>query len=235
MQTGMDRLEQFLEKQPKDFVEGETSLLSEVAYERLLDAIRHAGLRPGDPLSKNRISQAMGLSRTPVSDAIQRLSSEGLLQIVPGRMIAIAAPSIHEVMDAVYIRLQLEPKMVYLIAGRLEEPVQTKLLSIVEHMEKAAQSSDRVAWAQADTKYHELLSDHCPNKFLGRIVLEARNRVLPTISDGHSNNQYVIDGTARHRSIAEAIIAGQAEKAETLEKEHIEQIRQNMLERIVQH
>ncbi|NJN53973.1 MAG: GntR family transcriptional regulator [Anaerolineae bacterium] len=61
----MDALESYLSAYPADVPENDSRLLREVAYERLKDALRHASLQPGEPLSENRISKALGISRTP--------------------------------------------------------------------------------------------------------------------------------------------------------------------------
>ena len=70
----MDDLEQYLIDHQADYPTANSRLLREVAYERLKDAIRHADLNPGEPLSENRISKVLGISRTPVREALQMLS-----------------------------------------------------------------------------------------------------------------------------------------------------------------
>ena len=198
-----------------------------------MDAICHAGFKPGESLSKNGISRLMGISRTPVGQAIQRLEQEGLVEVIPGRTIVIAAPSLREVLDAIDIRERLEPWMVSLVAEKqppaLREPLEKTLAAI----EVAAQEDDRSAWSRADTVYHELLSTHCPNDFLGEIIMQARNRVLRTLTDDYTSQQYIIDGTAEHRRIAEAILEGRATEAEQMVRTHLHNVRENMLKRVL--
>lgn len=225
------KLEEYLANQP-DCIEDD-ALLSDVAYARLLDAFRHGGFRAEDTFSKNRIAEAMGISRTPVAQAIQRLAHEGLVRIVPGLAFAIASPSLRETLDAVEIRQRLEPWMTALVAGRLPLPVQAKLHETLVEMERAASADDRPAWSRADTVYHELIIVHCPNRLLGDFVLQARNRVLRTITDDYATRQYIIDGTAEHRAIAEAIIQGDCERVEALVAQHIHNVRLNMLKRVL--
>ena len=64
----MDALEQYIANNKPDFNEADSLLLREIAYERLKDAIRNANLPPGEPLSENKLSKLLGISRTPVRE-----------------------------------------------------------------------------------------------------------------------------------------------------------------------
>ena len=228
--NGNKKLERYLASEPPPKVE-EEALLSDVAYNRLLDALRHGGFKPGDNLSTNRISQLLGISRTPVSHAVRRLAQEGIIQIIPGHSISVAAPSFQEALDSVDVRMLLEPSQAALVAGKLPPEAQATLLKTLDLMEQAAREDDRGAWSRADTVYHEILFTYCPNGYLGELVMQSRNRVLRTVTDQYTSQQYIIDGTAEHRHIAEAIIAGDSQRAEALMLAHIQNVRKNMLRR----
>ena len=94
-------------------------LLRDIAYERIKDAIRLSRLQPGQPLSETRLSRELGISRTPVREALQLLAQEGLVQVIPGRAVTVAAPSVQEVMDAIHVRLLLEPEVTRLAAKHI--------------------------------------------------------------------------------------------------------------------
>ncbi|MFN2135828.1 MAG: GntR family transcriptional regulator [Candidatus Promineifilaceae bacterium] len=228
--NGNRKLERYLASEPLPEVE-EDGLLSDVAYARLLDALRHGGFKPGDNLSTNRISQLLGISRTPVSQAVRRLAQEGIIEIIPGHSISVAAPSFQEALDSVDVRMLLEPNQAALVAGRLPPDAQAQLLETLDLMEQAAEADDRGAWSRADTVYHEILSTYCPNKYLAQLVMQFRNRVLRTVTDQYTSKQYILDGTAEHRRIAEAVIAGDSQLAEELMLTHMQNVRKNMLGR----
>jgi DNA-binding GntR family transcriptional regulator len=105
----MDELEHYLINHQENYESNDSRLLREVAYERLKDAVRHANLQPGEPLSENRISKILGISRTPVREALQILAQEGLVEIVPGRGITVASRSIRQILDVLHIRHSLQP------------------------------------------------------------------------------------------------------------------------------
>jgi DNA-binding GntR family transcriptional regulator len=173
----------------------------------------------------------LGISRTPVTHAVRRLAQEGIIEIDPGHSISVAAPSFQEALDSVDVRMLLEPQQAALVAGKLPPEAQETLLNTLALMEQAAQEDDRGAWSRADTVYHELLFTYCPNKYLAELVMQFRNRVLRTVTDQYTSKQYIIDGTAEHRRIAEAIIEGDAQRAEALMLAHIQNVRKNMLRR----
>jgi DNA-binding GntR family transcriptional regulator len=224
----MNKLEKYiLEKEPIDATD--TLLLHQAAYERLKNSVKLADLKPGDLLSEGRIAKALGISRTPVREAIRRLAQEGLLQVIPGRAIAVAAPSIQDVLDALHIRELLEPELTRLAAEGLPKEARELLQETTEKMEQAAQAGDRLAWSKADTVWHETLSNYCPNKLLGTLVLQARNRVIGIIFQDYYYAPYLVQGTQEHRAIVDTILAGDSKTAEVLMYKHIQEAKRNML------
>lgn len=234
MTSAMDKLEKYLlDMEPVDGAE--SRLLREIAYERLQEAIRNAGLEPGAPLSETRISKALGISRTPVREALQQLSQEGVVNIIPGRAITVAAPSIQEVLEIVHIRELLEPELVRLAAEALPGEAMQTLKESIEEMERAAEVSDRPAWSRADTIFHETLSNFCPNRLLGQLVLQARNRAHYTAIDEQTTDTRITECTIEHRQVADAILNRNPKAAEETMRSHIQQLRQSMFRRLVRY
>ena len=234
MSDAMEKIEKHLANSPP-VEETDSRLLREVAYDRLQDVIRNANLQPGDPLSENRLSKALGISRTPVREALQQLAQEGMIQIIPGRAITVAAPSMQDVLDALHVRELLEPEVVRLAAEALPSDEREALQEITKEMEIAARGRDRANWSKIDIKWHEILCDFCPNKLLGQIVLQSRNRMHNKGSDDHVTDQYLIDGTLEHKEIVDAILARDGELAERLLLEHIRQVRENTFKRLARY
>jgi DNA-binding GntR family transcriptional regulator len=223
----MDKLEQYLAEMGH-IIESDSRLLRQIAYERLHEAIKHAQLEPGEPLSETRISKALGISRTPVREALQQLVQEGLLQVIPGRAITVAAPSVQEVLDALHVRELLEPELVRLAAETLNGEELKTLQELTKEMERAALAGDRPAWSKADIKWHETLCNNCPNRLLGQMVLQARNRVYNQATDEHVSTQYLLEGTLEHKQIVEALSNHDGKQVERLMLEHIRSVRENM-------
>ena len=230
MRNGMLKLEQYLNEHYEDY-NGENMRLREVAYKRLYDALRNVDLEPGEPLPEVQLSRVLGLSRTPVREALQQLATDGLIQFIQGRAVTIAARSAQEVFDALHVRELLEPQAVKLAVQMVTGKKLARLQELTDLMEQAALKAERAAWSRADREWHEVLCNACPNKLLGEMVLLARNRMYHKGSDEYVTERYLIDGTAEHRRIVEAVAAQDAELAEQLTLYHLHQLRENILKR----
>ena len=232
MTTALEKLEQYLHEHEGDY-DGENLLLREVAYKRLYDAFRAIELDPGELLSTVWLSKQLGISRTPIREALQQLATDGLIQLMQGRAVAIAARSPQEVYDALYVRELLEPASVRLCAIGIAEDALKRLQGLIDKMEAAAFDGDRVMWSRADQEWHEALCEACPNKLLGQIVLLAHNRMYHRGSAEHVPAQYLIQGTEEHRRVLDAIVAQDDAQAERLMLDHLEQLKENLFKRFI--
>jgi DNA-binding GntR family transcriptional regulator len=230
MQSGMDKLESYLLEQGKIQTTG-AQLLRQVVYDRLYDAIRNTHLQPGDALSEPRIARALGISRTPVREALHLLTQAGLLEIIPGRAVLVASPSMRNIFDALQVRELLEPEMMKAVAHAMSAEDMQTLQDITAVMEHAAQSGDRPGWSRADNQWHELMSRACPNRLLGDTVLQTRNRIFTTAADENVTDQYLIDGTQEHKEIVAAIQARDGDLARQLTLNHIRNLKADMIKR----
>ncbi len=207
-------------------------LLRDMAYANIKDAIRHARLQPGQPISESRLSRQLGISRTPVREALQMLAQEGLVQIIPGRAVTVASPSVQDVMDAIHVRLLLEPEVVRLAAKHIT-PAQLETLQEAQAgLEQAIAAQDRAAWSRADNVYHETISAACPNQLLGELAMQYRNRVSYLSIDAQGNFERLAACTQEHRQIVDAIAAHDSETAAQAMREHIELFRQSIFRRL---
>jgi DNA-binding GntR family transcriptional regulator len=80
------------------------ALLAEQVHARLRAYILLARLRPGEPMSENQLAQRLGVSRTPVREAIQRLVREGLVNVWPQRGSLVSLMSLQRIQDALFVR-----------------------------------------------------------------------------------------------------------------------------------
>jgi DNA-binding GntR family transcriptional regulator len=230
----MDALERYISQHNDAYSNEDTLLLRDIAYERLKDAIRNANLPPGEPLSENRLSKVLGISRTPVREALQKLSQEGMVEIIPGRAVRIANRSFKDVVDVLFIRLLIEPGMLRLVAENIEEGQLKLLWDCVVHMEGAAEAGNRSGWARADTVWHETISDACPNQLLGEMVLQMRNRIHQYSNvENELKIEQLIKGTAEHRLITEAVASGDGELAERTMRDHLVSLRENLFDQLI--
>jgi len=136
-------------------------------------------------------------------------------------------------MDVVHLRLLLEPELVRLATETLTEAEVRALEEAVHKMEAACDRGDHVAWSRADTIFHEILSDACPNEMLGDVVVQMRNRAhhLANI-DSQTNTPRLAACTAEHREIVDHIVDRDADGAADAVRGHIDQLRESLFSRL---
>jgi len=207
-------------------------LLSEVAYERIKEAIRSSDLEPGQPLSEKKLSSMLGISRTPIRVAIQQLAQEGLIQIIPGRAVTVASLSVQEVMNAIHVRAILEPEIARLAAASISAVGLDALRSAIQEMEAAIEKDDRTTWAQADSRFHEILSATSSNKLLGEMVLQVRNRISYLSLVNPTDQKRMRACTEEHRQVVDAIVARDSQAAEQSMRDHLNKLQDSFFHRL---
>jgi DNA-binding GntR family transcriptional regulator len=229
----MDKLEHYLADQPDKLSENTSLLRREIAYERLKDALQHAELEPGEVLSETRLSNALGISRTPVREALQQLAQEGMVQVIPGRAVIVASPSVRSVMDVVHLRRLLEPELVRLAAVAASADELQALEEIMRRMEQSCEAGDHMNWSRADTLFHELLGEICPNELLGEVAVQMRNRAHHLASiDSQTNPKRLLECTIEHREIVDRMKVRDGDSAADAVREHIDKLRDSLFTRL---
>lgn len=234
----MERLESYLAKQGSvrqgaAKQKSKASSRRELAYERIKEAIRSQVLVPGEPLTETRLSKLLGISRTPVREALQQLVQEGLAETTPGHAVTVATRTVQDVLDVVHIRSLLEPEQVRLATEAISVRQVEMLETAMQEMERAAQKNDLAAWGKADSVFHEILKEACPNRLLAETVLQLKNRVHHMANfDTKMNPDRLVACTKEHRNVVNAIKAKNAKVAKAAMEEHIAALTNGLLKRI---
>jgi DNA-binding GntR family transcriptional regulator len=227
MSTSIDLIEEFIKKNIDNY-DHEPGRLSDVAHECLKDAILCLDVRSGDPLSEVRLSKALNISRTPLRAAFQQLAQEGLIHIIPGRTAVIASRSPRQLLDALGVRMLLEPELCRLVAGALSEEQRNLLDDYTNQLAKAAEARDRATWTQVDVKWHQTICEACPNQLLGEMVFKAWQQMRIQGVVTRMSDESLIPGTQEHRAIADAIANGDRDRAAELMLSHLHFARERM-------
>jgi DNA-binding GntR family transcriptional regulator len=196
--------------------------LSEQVYEHLLDEILSGTSRPSSAWTVVAIAKRLGISRTPVHDAITMLQRDGLLERAVNLRptpVRITKHDIHEIYE---MRKLLEPEAARRAAARIGLPEVLRLMAELEDVEQ--QRSDkrfREAWARHDAEFHRVITLHCGLPRLAadiaryRMLHRALNRALPERSD--------LDRAIKeHRSILAAFEAADQEAAASAMRAHLQ-------------
>lgn len=234
----MERLEHYLTKQSSvkrgtARQKSKASSRRELAYERIKEAIRSQALVPGEPLTETRLSKLLGISRTPVREALQQLVQEGLAETMPGHAVTVATRTVQDVLDVVHIRSLLEPEQVRLATEVISVEQLEVLEATMQEMERAAQKNDLATWSKADAVFHNVLKEACPNKLLAETVLQLKNRVHHMANiDTQINSDRLIACTKEHRTVVNAVKSKDSKAAKVAMEEHIAALTNSLLKRI---
>ena len=151
--------------------------LRDVVFNTLRQAILRGELKPGERLMEIALSQRLGVSRTPVREAIRMLEQEGLVIMIPRKGAQVAEISEKDLKDVLEVRLGLEELAVRIACQRITEEELEELEQAVKEFEEAMKRDDLGALAAADVKVHEVIYGSTHNKRLVQILNNLREQM----------------------------------------------------------
>ncbi|GEM90804.1 GntR family transcriptional regulator [Oceanithermus desulfurans] len=206
------------------------NLVREAAYERLKRRILEGVLRPGARLSEPALAQALGVSRTPVREALQRLAQEGLVELRPGRGARVRVLSPREVEEVYEVRALIEGEAAARAAGRCDEAGLRRLEAALDVLE-TADPDDYAAQIAADERFHALLVAASGNRVLEQVFHDLDAALALTRQFSRDLNQ-TPETRAQHRAIVAAIHAGDAAAARAAAEAHVQAFKATVARRI---
>ena len=199
------------------------TLVREAAYERLKAALARGELAPGARLFEPELAGLLGVSRTPVREALMRLAQEGLIELLPGRGARVRVLSPDEVAEVYEVRAALEAEAARLAATR-HAPDDLAALAAAQAELEALPSGDVGAQTAADARFHALLVAAAKNRELERLFhqLDAKLALARRFSTDENQSPKTL---AEHRAILEALKAHDPEAAARAARAHIERFK----------
>lgn len=181
-------------------------------------------LAPKQRLSEADLSQQLGVSRTPVREALIRLAEEGLVDILPQRGSFVAPIRVAEVQEAQFIRSALE-------CGIVERAAKSATLALTHHLEdllgrqeRAIATEDRSGFLALDEAFHQALSDHCDLPHARKIVQTVKGQLDRVRYLSLPDKQHLATLLAQHRAITAAVSEGDAKSARSCMQTHLEEV-----------
>lgn len=204
--------------------------LRELVFESIREAIIGGQLPPGERLMEIQLAEEMGVSRTPVREAIRKLELEGLVVMIPRKGAYVSGLSMKDISDVFEIRGALEGLAAELASERITdeelENMERHLVRISEGIEKG----DITSVVEIDTDFHSMLYTASRNQRLGQIINNLREQIQRFRQTSLSYPGRMRVALEEHRRIIEAISARDAELARKLAAEHIENAENSWME-----
>ena len=142
--------------------------LTERAYREIEEAIVTLRLKPGQVLSEQSLSSSLGIGRTPIREALQRLALEGLVTILPRKGILVSEINPKSQLLVLEVRRELERLLARASAERATPAEKEAFLAIASGMEKAARGKDDIAFMRLDRELNLLTIETARNDYAAR-------------------------------------------------------------------
>lgn len=191
----------------------------EAAYRYIRTAIQEGKLAPGERLREIELARQVGLSRTPVREALSRLESEGLVAHDAIRGVVVAELDYGMVTELYYMREVLEGTAARLAAQHASD-VEISILDDLCHQYEAA-LHDEAALAVSNRRFHETLYRCSHNRYLLNMVTVLQNALSLLGGTTLGNPERAVESLREHRAVVTAIRARDADAAEQALRAHI--------------
>lgn len=196
------------------------SLVNQV-YEKLEVSILNGTYQKGEILSEQRLASELGVSRTPIREAISRLMFEKLIKDTPqGNM--VLGISERDVYDMFEVKRRLEVLATRWTAFNITEAGLDELKDIVEQQEFYAQKNDAVKVRDLDTEFHDTIYKECGSMVMETILSPIHHKLMKFRRASLEIEHRIMDSVAEHRAIYEAIRDKDEDALDTLVLTHIE-------------
>lgn len=193
-------------------------------YERLRRAITTLAMLPSEALSEKELSLQLGVSRTPVREALIRLADEGLIDILPQRGSFVAPIRLKDVEEAQFIRESLEVAVVKRLAGHCSPSFLSELRENLARQERAVAQGDHDLFLDLDEAFHRSFCEEAGLSKSWRVIQSVklqmdRVRYLSLPDPGHLNTLL-----AQHRTIFLAVEEGDVASAGKAMSTHLQEV-----------
>lgn len=207
-------------------------LLSKKVYRILKARIIKGDLTQGGKLFEAKIAEQLGVSRTPIREAIKGLAAEGLVKMTPNQGVVVIDVSIEDIEEVLQIRRVLEGLATSMAAEKIHPEEITKLEEIIKKMSMiiSKPKPDVVAYSELNAEFHNLIFIACGYKRLMKICnnLSSSDHRF-RIRSLRNNPERLKYSLKEHQEIVEALKGKDAKQADRLSQRHIENVLANIL------
>jgi len=207
-------------------------LLSQKVYQVLKKEIVRGILEPGSRLSENKLAKEMHVSRTPIREAIRKLTAEGLVKTSPNKRMTVSKVSLVDMKEVLLVRGALEGLAASIAAKRISSQEIDKLEKIVTQMSLYATKKHLSSYCEVDDKFHDLILDVCGNKWIIKVRENLSNFIYRYRVMSLSVPERIKCSLEEHRAIMESLKKHDSEEANKLSQIHMENTIINILKNV---
>lgn len=196
--------------------------LRDVVFNTLRQAILRGELKPGERLMEIQLANKLGVSRTPIREAIRKLELEGLVLMIPRRGAEVAEITEKSLRDVLEVRGALEELAVKLACQKITDEQIQELRVAEKEFEMALSSGDVTVYAEADVKFHDVIYRATDNQRLIQLLFNLREQMyryrVEYLKREEAHGTLLIE----HKKIIEAIASRDMEASVDAVCQHID-------------
>ena len=204
--------------------------LRDVVFNTLRQAILKGELKPGERLMEIALAERLGVSRTPIREAMRKLEQEGLVVMIPRRGAQVANITEKDLNDVLEVRITLENMAIEKACANMTDADIRKLEQAAEVFQTSTAEGDLVKMAEAN--FHEVIYEAADNKRLMQVLNNLREQIyryrVEYLKEDESRNRLVKE----HEKITRAIKERDVKAAQELSFEHLENQRMGIIQAI---
>ena len=196
--------------------------LRDVVFNTLRQAILKGELKPGERLMELSLADKLGVSRTPVREAMRKLEQEGLVVMIPRRGAQVAGITQRDLNDVLEVRIALENIAIEKACTRMSEEVMSQLYLASRRFEKMIEEGDLVHLAEADEAFHEIIYRASDNARLIQILSNMREQFYRYRVEYLKEEQTREQLLQEHQDLMNAIRKRDVKRAQEIAYLHLE-------------
>lgn len=207
--------------------------LRDVVFNTLRQAILKGELKPGERLMEIALAERLGVSRTPIREAMRKLELEGLVVMIPRRGAQVANITEKDLNDVLEVRIALENMAIEKACKRMTDEEMGRLWLAAKEFERTMAEGDLVRLAEADVAFHEIIYQASDNRRLNQVLNNLREQIyryrVEYLKDEDTRNVLVKE----HEELTRAIKERDVKRAQEISFEHIENQRKAIIQSIM--
>ena len=204
--------------------------LREIVYEELKRQILVGEIAPGTRMVEVELAEDMGVSRTPVREAIRKLEKEGLVTIEPRRGAYASDISIKDMVDVLEVRQMLEGMAASMAAQKVTEEEKLDFVEANSAYKNAVKKGNIEEIIRYDELFHQLIVSYSGNKTLNQLLSQVQELALRFRYIYYDDFSRYENMPVEHEEIEEAIISGDTQKAKVVAEEHVERLKKFVID-----
>ena len=203
--------------------------LRDVVFNTLRQAILRGELKPGERLMEIQLANKLGVSRTPIREAIRKLELEGLVSIIPNKGAYVTGITRKDVEDIYAIRSLLEGLCARWATAHITEKQLDALEENIYLSEFHASKGHAQKLTELDDQFHDILYEACSSKMLEHQLRDFHEYVRRMRKQNLSGSERGLEAVLEHKQIMEAIRQKDADRAQELAALHMRNAYDNMI------